>query len=264
MSGRPPRLAPVPPFKIQADHVPTGDQPEAIDRLTEGLEAGEDRLTLLGATGTGKTFTIANVIERVQRPTLVIAPNKSLAAQLANEFREVFPEQRDRVLRQLLRLLPTRGIRPADRHLHREGLLGERRDRPPAALGDQRAAHARGRAHRRQRLLHLRPGFARGIHGSDPARAQGRAVRPGLRDPAPGRYPVRAQQREPVARQVPRAGRHARGASRLRGDGRAHRVLGRRHRTDHALRHGDRRDAHRAARGHDLPRNALRGVGRAI
>jgi excinuclease ABC subunit B len=81
----------VPPFEIHADHVPTGDQPEAIDRLTEGLVGGEDRLTLLGATGTGKTFTIANVIERVQRPTLVIAPNKSLAAQLANEFREVFP-----------------------------------------------------------------------------------------------------------------------------------------------------------------------------
>jgi excinuclease ABC subunit B len=82
----------VPPFKIHADHEPTGDQPTAIDSLAEGVVAGEPHLTLLGATGTGKTFTIANVIERVQRPTLVIAPNKSLAAQLANEFREVFPE----------------------------------------------------------------------------------------------------------------------------------------------------------------------------
>jgi excinuclease ABC subunit B len=82
----------VPPFTIHADHRPTGDQPTAIDRLVEGLEAGEPHLTLLGATGTGKTFTIANVVERVQRPTLVMAPNKSLAAQLANEFREVFPE----------------------------------------------------------------------------------------------------------------------------------------------------------------------------
>jgi excinuclease ABC subunit B len=82
----------VPPFKIHADHEPTGDQPKAIEELTEGVQRGEPHLTLLGATGTGKTFTIANVIERVQRPTLVMAPNKSLGAQLANEFREVFPE----------------------------------------------------------------------------------------------------------------------------------------------------------------------------
>ena len=82
----------MPPFKIHADHEPTGDQPKAIEELTEGVQRGEPHLTLLGATGTGKTFTIANVIERVQRPTLVMAPNKSLGAQLANEFREVFPE----------------------------------------------------------------------------------------------------------------------------------------------------------------------------
>jgi excinuclease ABC subunit B len=82
----------VPPFKIRADHEPTGDQPKAIEELSEGIQRGEPHLTLLGATGTGKTFTIANVIERVQRPTLVMAPNKSLGAQLANEFREVFPD----------------------------------------------------------------------------------------------------------------------------------------------------------------------------
>jgi excinuclease ABC subunit B len=82
----------VPPFKVHAEFAPSGDQPNAVDRLTEGILAGEDRLTLLGATGTGKTFTIAHVIEKVQKPTLVMAPNKSLAAQLANEFREFFPE----------------------------------------------------------------------------------------------------------------------------------------------------------------------------
>jgi excinuclease ABC subunit B len=82
----------VPPFRVHADFEPSGDQPAAIDRLAEGVLAGEDRLTLLGATGTGKTFTIAHVVERVQKPTLVMAPNKSLAAQLANEFREFFPE----------------------------------------------------------------------------------------------------------------------------------------------------------------------------
>jgi excinuclease ABC subunit B len=82
----------VPPFKVRADFEPSGDQPAAIDRLAQGITDGEDRLTLLGATGTGKTFTIAHVIERVQKPTLIMAPNKSLAAQLANEFREFFPD----------------------------------------------------------------------------------------------------------------------------------------------------------------------------
>ena len=82
----------MPPFKVHAEFEPAGDQPAAVEGLAQGVQAGEDYLTLLGATGTGKTFTIAQVIERVQKPTLVIAPNKSLGAQLANEFREFFPE----------------------------------------------------------------------------------------------------------------------------------------------------------------------------
>jgi excinuclease ABC subunit B len=82
----------VPSFKVHAEFEPAGDQPAAVESLAQGVLAGEDYLTLLGATGTGKTFTIAQVIERVQKPTLVIAPNKSLGAQLANEFREFFPE----------------------------------------------------------------------------------------------------------------------------------------------------------------------------
>jgi excinuclease ABC subunit B len=82
----------MPPFRIASEFAPAGDQPAAIERLTEGVRAGEEHLTLLGATGTGKTYTIAHVIEQVQKPTLVIAPNKSLGAQLANEFREVFPD----------------------------------------------------------------------------------------------------------------------------------------------------------------------------
>jgi len=82
----------VPPFKVHSEFEPAGDQPAAVESLAQGVLGGEDYLTLLGATGTGKTFTIAQVIERVQKPTLVIAPNKSLGAQLANEFREFFPE----------------------------------------------------------------------------------------------------------------------------------------------------------------------------
>ena len=78
-------------FKLHSGFEPAGDQPEAIARLVEGLEDGLHAQTLLGVTGSGKTFTIANVIETVQRPTLVMAPNKTLAAQLYGEFREFFP-----------------------------------------------------------------------------------------------------------------------------------------------------------------------------
>lgn len=79
-------------FKIVSPHKPAGDQPAAIDALVEGLDSGYESQTLLGITGSGKTFTIANVIERIQRPTLIIAHNKTLAAQLYNEFKELFPE----------------------------------------------------------------------------------------------------------------------------------------------------------------------------
>lgn len=79
-------------FKIHSSYSPSGDQPQAIEKLVEGVNSGIDSQTLLGVTGSGKTFTIANVIERVQRPTLVIAHNKTLAAQLYSELKEFFPE----------------------------------------------------------------------------------------------------------------------------------------------------------------------------
>src|SRR5436189_10170 len=82
----------MPPFKVVAEFEPQGDQPSAVDGLAEGVVRGEDYQTLLGITGSGKTFTIAHLIEKVQRPTLVISPNKSLAAQLANEFKRFFPD----------------------------------------------------------------------------------------------------------------------------------------------------------------------------
>jgi excinuclease ABC subunit B len=84
----------MPPFELVSDFAPAGDQPAAIESLTEGLAAGERYQTLLGITGSGKSFTIAGVIARAQRPTLVLAPNKSLAAQLTSEFREFFPRNR--------------------------------------------------------------------------------------------------------------------------------------------------------------------------
>src|SRR2546421_3583018 len=84
----------MPPFKVVSDFAPGGDQPRAIAQLAEGVNRGDRFQTLLGITGSGKSATIAWTVEQVQKPTLVIAPNKSLAAQLANEFREFFPHNR--------------------------------------------------------------------------------------------------------------------------------------------------------------------------
>jgi len=82
----------MPEFKVVSDYQPAGDQPQAIDALAQGIEMGLDEQTLLGVTGSGKTFTMAKIIEKVQRPTLVLAHNKTLAAQLYAEFREFFPD----------------------------------------------------------------------------------------------------------------------------------------------------------------------------
>jgi superfamily II DNA or RNA helicase len=111
----------VAPFKVVSDYQPSGDQPAAIDEITKRIDGGVKDVVLLGATGTGKTATVAWVAEQVQRPVLVLQPNKTLAAQL--------------------RLLPARGVRPPDRHLHREGLLDQRGGGAAAALGDQQPAH---------------------------------------------------------------------------------------------------------------------------
>ena len=78
-------------FKLESDYKPSGDQPEAIDQLCSALSEGVGDVTLLGVTGSGKTFTMANVIERLQRPALILSHNKTLAAQLYGEFKSFFP-----------------------------------------------------------------------------------------------------------------------------------------------------------------------------
>ncbi len=79
-------------FKLHSAYKPFGDQPKAIEELSTGFKSGKQFQTLLGATGSGKTFTMANIIEKLNKPTLVIAHNKTLAAQLYSEFKEFFPE----------------------------------------------------------------------------------------------------------------------------------------------------------------------------
>ena len=81
----------MPEFKVDAPFTPTGDQPEAITRLVDGIQKGYEKQTLLGVTGSGKTYTVAKIVEQVQKPTLVLAPNKTLAAQLYSEYKEFFP-----------------------------------------------------------------------------------------------------------------------------------------------------------------------------
>ena len=81
-------------FKLVSPFKPTGDQPQAIEKLAAGIERGDREQTLLGITGSGKTFTMASVIEKINRPTIVLSHNKTLAAQLCSEFKEFFPENR--------------------------------------------------------------------------------------------------------------------------------------------------------------------------
>ena len=91
-AARPDRTGVGQPFRIASDYVPAGDQPQAIAQLIQGVEAAEKDQVLLGVTGSGKTFTIAHLVQKVRRPTLILAPNKTLAAQLYGEMKGFFPD----------------------------------------------------------------------------------------------------------------------------------------------------------------------------
>ena len=181
-------------FKLVLGVRPLGDQPRAIDRLAGCSRDGQPHSVLLGITGSGKTFTLANVIARLQRPALVISPNKTLAAQLYSEFKSLLPRERRRVLRLVLRLLPAGGLHPAVGHLYREGRARQRRDRPHAPLHDGLALRAARRGGRGLGVVHLRHRGARDLSrdaraASRPARSMDRdALHPGARG-----HPVRAQ-----------------------------------------------------------------------
>ncbi len=116
-------------FELVTEYTASGDQPAAIKELTAAARAGDKDQVLLGVTGSGKTFTMAKVIEELQRPALILAPNKILAAQLYGEFKNFFPNKRGRIFRQLLRLLSARGLCSSVGHLYREGKLDQRVDR---------------------------------------------------------------------------------------------------------------------------------------
>jgi hypothetical protein len=136
-------------FVLTGDYKPAGDQPQAIAGLIDGLRSGLTHQTLLGVTGSGKTFSVANVIQELQRPTLVLAHNKTLAAQLYGEFRDFFPHNAVEYFvsyydyYQPEAYVPSSGsLRSFLRHLHREGLLDQRAHRADAPVGNQGTARA--------------------------------------------------------------------------------------------------------------------------
>ncbi len=249
-------------FKLVTDFEPRGDQRRAIEELVQGLQRGDASQVLLGVTGSGKTFTMAQCIAELNRPALVMAHNKTLAAQLYQEFRRFFPGERGRVLRQLLRLLPARGLRPDDRLVYREGSDDQRRDRSHAAVRDALAVRTPRRHHRRQRVLYLRAGIPGGVLRDDVAAR----VRPADRsraDPAQaGRDPVRAQRRRLQSRRLPRPRRHRRGLSVVRGHRAADRAVRRRGRRTDLVRPADRHDDQASRQGGDLSEDPLRDLAR--
>jgi len=180
----------MPEFQLVTDLRPTGDQPKAIAQLVEGLQRGYDQQTLLGVTGSGKTFTMANVIQAVQRPTLVLAPNKTLAAQLYSEFKEFFPHNAvEYFVSYYDYYQPEAYVPRTDTYIEKDAEINDEIDKLRHAAS---AADPPGRHHRRQRLLHLRHRLPRRVREDDRLPAPGRH-RPARQGAAPsGRDPVRA------------------------------------------------------------------------
>ena len=164
---RPPKSEGGVKFEIVSEYTPKGDQPAAIEELVKGIEAQEREQVLLGVTGSGKTFTMAQVIERTQRPALILAPNKTLAAQLYGEFRSFFPNNAvEYFVSYYDYYQPEAYVPRSDTYIEKE-FLRKRADRPDAPRGDARAAGARRRHHRRLRVLHLRHWFGGDLHRDD-------------------------------------------------------------------------------------------------
>ena len=210
---------PMPPFRFTGYFEPTGDQPGAIEELSDGLRSGERFQTLLGATGTGKTFTMANVIAAVEQPTLVIAHNKTLAAQLCNEFREFFPTTRSSTSsRTTTTTSPRRTCRPRTRTSRRTPRVNEDIDR-------LRHAATSSLLRRRDVVIVASVSCIYGLGSPSEYEEQLVTVRVGrelLARQAPARarrHPVPPQRHGARPRPLPRARRRRRGAAGVLRDG---------------------------------------------
>ena len=198
---------------------PTSPPATSRRRSTSSSRAsrrGDRYQTLLGVTGTGKTFTMANVIAQVQKPTLVMAHNKTLAAQLYSEFQEFFPDNAVHYFVSYYDYYqPEAYIPQRDIYIEKDA-LDQRGDRAPPPRRD-RAWSAARRDRRRQRLVHLRPRLARRLRKMMVLLRRSARRRPRRAAPQARRHPVRPQRRRARARQVPRPRRRGRALAGLRG-----------------------------------------------
>ena len=225
----------MPEFRIASSYSPTGDQPSAIEALVDGVDGGERYQTLLGATATGKTFTMANVIERVQRPTLVIAHNKTLAAQLCNEFREFFPENAvEYFVSYYDYYQPEAYIAASDTYIEKDSSINDDIDR-------LRHAATSSLLSRRDVVIVASVSCIYGLGSPRDYEEQLVVLRVGERRPRqhparPRQHPVPAQRHAARPGALPGARRRRRGAARLHRDGLPHLAVRRRDRVDLALR----------------------------
>ena len=158
-------------FHLKAPFQPTGDQPQAIDALVQGINEGDDAQTLLGVTGSGKTFTMANIIARCNRPTLILEPNKTLASQICTEMRSFFPDDAvEYFVSYYDYYQPEAYIPSTDTYIEKDSAINDEIDRlrHSATAALVRAAQ---RHHRCQCFLHLLPGrpYRLPQHGYQPA-----------------------------------------------------------------------------------------------
>ena len=198
------------PFVIKSDFEPAGDQPAAIKDLVEGVQAQRPH------AGAARRHRLRQDLHHGQGDRGDAAPRADPRAEqdarraALRRVQVLLPRQRGRVFRLLLRLLPAGSLRPAHRHLHREGILDQRADRPHAPLGDARAARARRRHHRRLGVVHLRYRLGRDLFGDDLHDQAGRQDRPAPAARRPRRAAIQAHAARFRPRLVPRARRHHR------------------------------------------------------
>ena len=197
-------------FEIKSDYEPKGDQPTAIAELVEGIERNDRTQVLLGVTGSGKTYTMAKVIEATQRPALILAPNKTLAAQLYGEFKNFFPDNAvEYFVSYYDYYQPEAYVPRTDTYIEKDSSINEQIDRmrhsaTRALLG------ARRRHHRRLRVLHLRYRLGRDLYRDDLCAEEGRAHRPAAADRRPRRAAIQAHPGRFYPRHLSRARRRHR------------------------------------------------------
>ena len=208
------------PFELQADFTPAGDQPQAIDKLVEGLSEGLAHQTLLGVTGSGKTFSAGSVIQRVQRPTMVLAHNKTLAAQLYGEFREFFPHNAvEYFVSYYDYYQPEAYVPSSDTYIEKDSSVNEHIEQM-RLVGHQGTARALGLDHRRHGLLDLRTRRPAGLSGNGAAPEARRSPRSAAAAAATRGHAVHAQRAGSHSGHLPgtrRCDRYLPGGVRTRG-----------------------------------------------